>query len=339
MPAEFLRLVSTHLNLTRKLGILLSLALCPIVLSASTDPQFLWQRSLVEQFSLLDQDENGTVSRDEYVESHLNEAEQWLRIEAWVKSGGLERYAVYDHGIKKKRFAKMRFWKWDSDRDDVLSREEFKSFLDSENSVIESDQGDLFPELDEDKDGALNYEEFKKETDRQYSMRFSSRNSRNTDSTTDEVVDEDVAGPKEEPIKISSHALAKKKKEIEEEFESRDTNGDLVLTVDEFMNGQRFSEIHSKLKDVTLETMDIDNDDSISLDEFRADMKTRLHERVAANDKIESRTERLEARSAMEQRLVRVFEILDSNDDEQVTQAEMDEYQNPRNVVTPSIRL
>ncbi len=341
MSAELLSLVSTQMNLTPKLGILVALLWCLSVQSAASDSQFYQLRSTEETFNFLDQDENGTVSRNEYVEAYMKDAEPWLRIKTLMESGGghMLGSTSYDHEIKKKRFAKIRFWRMDSDRDDVLSREEFESFLDSEDSEVESDQEALFPELDKDKDGTLSYEEFKKETDRQYSLRLASRNSRGTDSTTNEVADKDVAGPEEEAIKISSHLLTQEKKRIEKKFESTDMNGDLVLTIDEFMSWQRYSEIHSELKDVSVEAMDNDNDDAISLDEFNANMKTRLHERVAANDKIESKTERLEAHSALEQRLVRIYKYLDSNDDEQVTQSEIDEYHNPGIVVTPSIQL
>ena len=104
------------------------------------------------------------------------------------------------------------------------------------------------------------------------------------------------------------------------------------------MSWQRYIEIHSELMDTSFETMDIDDDASVSLHEFNAGMKTQLHERVAANDKIESETERREAHSAMEQRLIRSFENLDSNDDGQVTQTEMKEYQD-RTYVTPLTQL
>lgn len=329
------------MNLPPKLGILVALLWCLSVQSAASDFQLFQLDSTEETFNLLDQDENGSVSRDEYVEPHMKDAEPWLRIKTLMESGGghILDNVPPDYEIKKKRFAKIRFWRWDSDRDDALSWEEFESFLDSEDSEVESDQEVLFPELDKDKDGTLSYEEFKKETDRQYSLRLASRNSRGTDSITNEVVDKDVAGPEEEVIEISSHLLAQEKKRIEKKFESTDMNGDRVLTIDEFMSWQRYSEIHSELKDVSVETMDYDNDDAISLDEFNANMKTRLHERVAANDKIESKTERRQAQSAMEQRLFRIFKYLDSNEDEQVTQAEMDEYHNPGIVVTPSIQL
>lgn len=52
----------------------------------------------------------------------------------------LDLYESYKNGNKKKRFAKRCFWRWDSNRDDVLSPEEFNNFLVSEDSDSESDQ-------------------------------------------------------------------------------------------------------------------------------------------------------------------------------------------------------
>ena len=342
MFAKPLNLVSTHLNLTRNLGVLVALLWCISVQPETSDTQLFQLGSTEETFNFLDQDENGTVSRDEYVEPHMKQAKQWLRIEAWIKSGGLERdlgwYGGQSYGNKKERFSKIRFRRLDSDRDDALSRKEFESFLMSEDSPHKTDREALFSELDQDHDEELSYREFEKEMDRQYPSKISATSSQSTDSTTTEVVDGDVARPKEEAIKISSRALAQEKKRIEKKFESTDLNGDLVLTIDEFMSWQRYGEIYSELEVMSFETMDINNDDAISLDEFNAVMKTRLHERIATNDKIESKSERREAHSAMDQRLVRSFKNLDSNDDGQLIQAEMDEYQNQL-VVTPLTKL
>lgn len=336
MLSELLGPVSTYKSSLRKLGILLILMSCPAVLSANTQSQLLGLMHTEEPFNFLDQDASGTVSRDEYVEPFLKEAEFWLRIKASMESGRhiFDHYQGYKNGNNKKRFALTRFWRWDFNRDDLLSPEEFNNFLVSEDSESETNQEDIFPEIDQDRDGTLSYEEFEKETDRQYALRFSSKTNQVTDSPFDEGVDEDVVLSKLEAIKISSRDLAQEKKRIEKQFESTDMNGDFVLTVDEFMSWQRYSEIHSELKDVSFETMDTDNDDSISLNEFHTEMKTRLHERVAANEKIESETERREAHSAMEQRLIKSFKNLDSNDDGYVTQTEMDEYQNLV-IVTP----
>ena len=292
MLTELLELISIHMNSLRNLAVLV--ALLSSLPSESTT--YSSQQSQLNEatFNLLDQDENGTVSREEYVVHHMKRAEQQLRIDAWIESLGqpakdLGEYGGQSNGNKKERFAKIHFRIWDSDRDDALSREEFKNFLASEDSESESDQKDLFAELDQDHDGTLSYGEF---------------------------------------------TLAQAKKRIEKSFESRDANGDLVLRVDEFMSPQRMSEIHSQIMDASFETMDVNADNTISRDEFNEDMKTRLHERVSANDKIESKTERREAHSAMEQRLIRSFNNLDSNDDHQVTQTEMKEYQD-RIYITP----
>ena len=342
MFAKLLSRVSTHLNLTRKLGALVALLLCLTVQPETSDSQLFRLTSTEETFNFLDQDKNGTVSLDEYVEPHMKQAKPWLRIQALIKSGRLERdlgwYGRQSYGNKKERFSKIRFRRLDSDRDDALSRKEFESFLMSEDSPHNTDREALFSELDQDHDEELSYQEFEKEMDRQYPSKISATSSQSADSTTTEVVDGYVARPKEEAIKISSRALAQEKKRIEKRFESTDLNGDRVLTIDEFMHWQRYGEIYSETRVVSFETLDIDNDQSISLDEFNAVMKTRLHVRIAANDKIESETERREAQSAMEKRLVRSFKNLDSNDDEQVTQAELDEYQN-QIVVTPLTKL
>ncbi len=117
-----------------------------------------------------------------------------------------------------------------------MSPEEFNNFLDSEDSDSEFDQEGLFPELDQDRVGTLIYGEFEEEMDRQYALRFSSRNNQVTDSPADEAVNEDVALSKLETIKISSHDLAREQKRIEHRFESTDTSGDLVLAVDKFSN-------------------------------------------------------------------------------------------------------
>ncbi len=87
------------------------------------------------------------------------------------------------------------------------------------------------------------------------------------------------------------------------------------------------SEIQSQVRNASFETLDLNGDDAISQEEFNAGVKAQLHERVAANDKMESETERREAQSAMEQRLVRSFENPDLDDDGEVTQTEMEEFQ------------
>lgn len=323
-----------------KMGILV--ALLTSLPSESTTIRSQLSQVTEETFNLLDQDRNGTVSREEYVVPHLKRAEEQLRIDAWIESGGPARDLGWHGGQsnvnKKERFSKVRFWRLDSNRDGALSSDEFKNFLMSEDSPHRTDQEALFSELDQDQDEELSYKEFKREMDREYSTQSSSTGNQNTDSTTDEVLNQGVADTEEQAIKVSSHDLAQAKKRIEKRFESRDANGDFVLTVDEFLSQQRISEIHSQVMDASFETMDVNDDNAVSQDEFNADMKTRLHERVAANDKIESKTERREAHSAMEQRLIRSFKNLDSNDDGQVTQIEMNEYQD-RIYVSPLVLL
>lgn len=86
------------------------------------------------------------------------------------------------------------------------------------------------------------------------------------------------------------------------------------------------SEIQSQVGNASSETIDTNGDDAI----FNVGVKAQLHERIAANDKIESETGRRDAQSEMAQRLVGSFKNLDLNGDGEVTQTEVEEFQNQK---------
>ncbi len=162
MSAELLSLVSTQMNLTPKLGILVALLSC--VPAVSLNYTGVSMVPTEEEFNLLDSDNDGEVSRQEFVERHLEKDELLIRYS--VDPIDL-RLATTEEAEEMMRKASSRhekviekvFDSLDKNDDGVLSPKEYMNqwtLTEFRTWILDA----TFETLDQDGDGVVSQDEF-----------------------------------------------------------------------------------------------------------------------------------------------------------------------------------
>lgn len=246
-----------------------------------------------ESFNALDYDGNGVISRSEFVGTYMK-----LRKVAAANSESKSNDAKSEEDLGKR--LKQRFGRMDADSNGSLSQEEYVGSS-TEDGASTTDQASIFTKLDQDQDGAMSFDEYGSAMKRRLSARLAAADAENTD------------------------AVASLRTRISERFDYMDTDRDSVLTKEEYLSSARSREaLDQDGSKSFFAAADSDKNDAISQKEFMSVMKRRLQSRFAEIENLEDADESRKATDDLLRGLEIRFERMDSNDDDQLTQAEMD---------------
>ncbi|MCY3885997.1 MAG: EF-hand domain-containing protein [Gammaproteobacteria bacterium] len=275
---------------SKKLGNLLVLATC-LVGTYMLASENIRQVS-AESFDALDHDGNGVISRSEFVGTYM----KLQKFEAEVaKTEG-----TFSDAKDMRMRLKQRFGRMDADSSDSLSQEEFVG-PHKKDGTSETDQASVFTKLDQDQDGSLSFEEYGAAMKRRLSGRLAATDVDNTDE------------------------VARLRTGISERFDHMDTDGDSVLTEEEYLSSAKSRyEMSLDRSKSFFAAADSNKNEALSQEEFMSAMKRRLRSQFEEFESLEDEAEARRATDNLLQGLEIRFERMDANDDDQVTQAEMD---------------